>query len=329
MTCWLHRISHEPEVSYRLFEMGYLSLGWRRFIDADIELLRSKFDDFMRERGESSRSRFCLRNFLAIKPGDTIVVPLPDGRFSVVRALSDAFQARAGLLPDGFGFETAEGVRVTAASDGLRSAAKRYDIGFLLRFERLREPIPRSFAHADLISRMKMFQTNADISDCAVHIEAALSAKAPVDLHEKLAGIAAKALLDSLSEHATPDALERVVAAYMKKKGADSVVIPPKNEPGKTGLADCDVRAVFEPLRLVFFIQVKRHTGETDSHAVRQIAEYTEARSGGDGFTYIPWVISTAKFDARAELEAYEHGVRLIDGEEISRMLLDCGISGI
>lgn len=124
--------------------MGFLSLGWREFIDADMELLRGHFNDFMREHGESSRSRFCLRNFLAIKAGDTIVVPLPDGKFSVVRALSDAFQARAGILTDGFGFETADGVRVTAASDGLKSAENRYDIGFLMRFERRREPIPRT-----------------------------------------------------------------------------------------------------------------------------------------------------------------------------------------
>ena len=146
-----------------------------------------------------------------------------------------------------------------------------------------------------------MFQANADIPDCLEHIEAALGANAPVDLHEKHAGTAVKALFDSLSEHA---ALERIAAAYMKK-GADSIVIPPKNKPGKTGCADCDVRAVFEPLRLVFFIQVKHHIGETDSRAVRRIAEYTEARAGGDGFTYIPWVISTAKFDVQAELEAH------------------------
>lgn len=126
---------------------------------------------------------------------------------------------------------------------------------------------------------MKMFQANADIPDCLEHIEAVLSANAPVDLHENLAGIAAKSLLDSLSEHATPNALERVVAAYMKKKGADSVVISSKNKPGKTGCADCDVRADKS-------LNIPR-------------------RAGGDGFTYIPWVISTAKFDAQAELEAH------------------------
>ena len=33
---WLHRISHEWEVSYALFDMGYLSIGWSAYINSDI-----------------------------------------------------------------------------------------------------------------------------------------------------------------------------------------------------------------------------------------------------------------------------------------------------
>lgn len=47
--------------------MGFLSLGWGEYIDADIELLRGHFNDFMRKRCESPRSGFCLRNFVEIR----------------------------------------------------------------------------------------------------------------------------------------------------------------------------------------------------------------------------------------------------------------------
>ena len=33
---WLHRISHEREVSYDLLEKGYLTIGWSNFIGTDI-----------------------------------------------------------------------------------------------------------------------------------------------------------------------------------------------------------------------------------------------------------------------------------------------------
>ena len=33
---WLHRISHEWETSYALFDMGYLTLGWSLYADTNI-----------------------------------------------------------------------------------------------------------------------------------------------------------------------------------------------------------------------------------------------------------------------------------------------------
>ncbi|MDO4837434.1 MAG: hypothetical protein Q4B32_03460, partial [Clostridia bacterium] len=49
-----------------------------------------------------------------------------------------------------------------------------------------------------------------------------------------------------------------------------------------------------------------------------------------DGYTAIPWVISSGTgFSKEAVALAQEKGVRLIDGPEFARMLVDVGIVNI
>ena len=49
-----------------------------------------------------------------------------------------------------------------------------------------------------------------------------------------------------------------------------------------------------------------------------------------DGYTAIPWVISSGTgFSEEAVALAQEKGVRLIDGAEFARMLVDVGIVNI
>lgn len=79
-----------------------------------------------------------------------------------------------------------------------------------------------------------------------------------------------------------------------------------------------------------FYIQVKKHEGETDSWAVQQISEYKKQKQNEDGdYTYLSWVISTASFNETAVQNAKESGVRLIGGNDFIRMLIDCGLGGI
>ena len=84
-------------------------------------------------------------------------------------------------------------------------------------------------------------------------------------------------------------------------------------------------------LMTTFYIQVKMHEGETSGWGVEQISKYYEQHGRCmDGYTAIPWVISSGTgFSEEAVALAQEKGVRLIDGAEFARMLVDVGIVNI
>lgn len=333
---WMHRISHEWEVSYTLFNMGYLSIGWRCFAGSDLlqqiqDNGEQGFHAFMADRGETRRSRWGLWRFSQFAPGDRIVVPLSDKAFSVVEVIEPAFPVSA---LSGIVLTTENREPADVREDGIynRATGCCYDIGFLVKVKRLRNDIKRSFADAKLVSRMKLRQTNACITELADSVEAALQAKAPVSIHAALAEAAAEEMKKVIMEHVTPDQLEHLVYWYMKKKGASHVQTPAKNESGKENGADADVIAKFDDFRIIFYIQVKKHASETETGewAVQQISEYKRQKQNeDDDYTYIPWVISTASFSDTAFQNAKENGVRLIDGNDFIRMLMDCGLDGI
>jgi len=112
----------------------------------------------------------------------------------------------------------------------------------------------------------------------------------------------------------------------MQKQGASRAWRPAKNEAGKTEGADADVIAEFDDLGVIFYIQVKKHQGETGDWAVRQIAEYRAQKGRKEDYTYIHWVVSTADFSWEAVQAAKAKGVRLIGGQELARMLLNVGL---
>lgn len=332
---WLHRISHEWEVSYSLLEKGYLSIGWRRFLHSDILAWIAAdgehgFNTFMARQQETGRSRWNLWYFCQFRPGDRVVVPLFDHEFTIVEVTGTAFPVDALC---GSSLLTQKNDPAEINRQGIRNTAtgKIYDIGFLVKVKALRpHPIKRSFADARLSSKMKLRQTNAEITSIAGSIEAALSAEAPASLHAALLDASLERFQNVIQQNVTPDGLERLVCWYMKKKGASSAWIPAKNERDKKNGADADVIAEFEALRVIFYIQVKKHQGQTSGWAVHQVAEYaSQKQDDANDYTYIPWVISTAEFDADAVQDAKTKGVRLIGGGDFMKMLLDCGIDSI
>lgn len=333
---WLHRISYEWELSYPLLEKGYLSYGWNCYVKTKLLEETAKngwtyFAKFMENNNNSSRSRYSLWRFLNFKKGDIVLVPLFGGNFCIcqidgdvteVTKLGEAFseittetKGKALLTPEGY--ICAETERV-------------YDVGYVVPIKKITEKIPRSFADAKLISRMKIRPTNADINDLAASVDMAMKATTPVNVYDKIVQATIAPLSNVFEEYVTPDNLEHIVKNYMMKKGADRVWIPAKNEKNKENGADADVVAEFYDLRLVFFIQVKKHVGNTDDWAVKQIAEYCEQRQEtSNEYTYIPWAISTAEFSKDAVRLAEEKGVRLIGGRELIEMLINSGISNI
>ena len=87
---WLHRISYEWDVSRKLLDEGYLSIGWARVANSGIQNVStdgSDMKDFnsLLEKYDyrPDRSRWSLWRFCRFQKGDRVVVPLfPVSRIS-------------------------------------------------------------------------------------------------------------------------------------------------------------------------------------------------------------------------------------------------------
>ena len=324
---WLHRISHEWEASYPLLDAGYLSIGWSGLRNAENLQSENDFRKATDELDYGSRSRWSLWKFLHFQNGDWVVVPLFDKKFVIVEVTGRPQPIRC------FAHDLTSNEKMTVGEDGLyRNDHSLYDIGFLVPVRPVSERLPRSYATNDLVSRMKLRQTTADISDLAESVEDAQKAEGPVTLHDPLTELVTEKAREIIDRRITPDNLERLLCWYMEKKGASRVHIPAKNESGKENGAYADVIAEFDDLGIIFYIQAKKHTvdSETDSWAVTQISEYKKQKEDEDsGYTYIPWVVTTGRFSEDTQAAAKEVKVRLVDGNDLIQMFLDCGIADI
>lgn len=333
---WLHRISHEWELSYSLLEKGYLSIGWNYYSKNPevLSLARENdsnlFDKFMKDNDTTSRSRWNLWRFARFQKGDIIVVPLFDKKFSIYEVEEVAIPIQQIKLNE---VETKNGKMAVLKDEGYYVDNELIDLGFVVKVEKIFSEKPRSWADPKLIARMKIRQANAELIGFENEINNAIKAKEPASLYGKLISNLNDSVTETLSQVITPCKLELLIQWYMYKKGASYVYIPSKNEKGKENGADADVIAHFEDLGIIYYIQAKNHKKdtETSSWAVTQIKEYYEQkRDLSDEFTYIPWVISSSnKFSEDAINEAKSKGVRLIDKDEFIKMLLNVGIEDI
>lgn len=339
---WLHRISASYDVSYSLLMKGYITLGWSLFADTDIlkaarETTTKRFEIICEDKGCSkTRARWSMWYFAQFSEGDIIVVPTARGKFSICRIIEQAksissFQHEIG------NFTSDLGKQVSWDNGRLSCESQIVDVGFAAKVEFLQKEIYRSeYADAALTARMKMRQTNGEITnrDLCISVDNAAALEKPIRFYDA-ARECAKALLKPIKK-LRPDQFEKLVQAYMKRIGADDVYIPAKNEHGKSGDADADVVAVFNALKLAVLIQVKHHEGITDKYALKQIYEYVNQLKDPNSelnydydeeYQILPWVLSSAaEYDEDAKSYAKENSIRLINGIEFAEMLLDVGI---
>ena len=91
--------------------------------------------------------------------------------------------------------------------------------------------------------------------------------------------------------------------------------------------------ATFEKLKTIIYVQVKHHVGTSDSKAVKQVSEYLNQKSkleNDSDYSCLAWVISSAEeFSEEAKFKANVENVRLINGFEFRKMLIDVGIGGM
>ena len=340
---WLHRISTEHTVSHKLLTNGYLTLGWSQFsktgiLDASREDTTAHFNEICKSQEcDTIRSRWSMWYFAQFSKDDIVVVPTARGNFSICKVLEPAkpigsFQEEIKEFTDD------SGKLISWKNNMLVRGSEDIDLGFAIKVEIIRIDISRSqFADGALTARMKMRQTNGEITnrELCESVDRASKLEMPINFYDE-AIKSAEALLDPINK-LKPDQFERLILAYMKKIGADDAYIPAKNEHGKTGIADADVVAVFNALKIAVLIQVKHHQGKTDQYAIKQITDYAQQLKDTDSelhydydedYQIIPWVITSADgFDDSAIKMAKEKEVRLIAVTEFTQMLIDVGMS--
>ena len=341
---WLHRISNEWEVSYTLLEKGYISYGWSDFAHNEEILEAARKDDereferiYSTKEKTKYRSRWNLWYFAQFKKDDLVLVPLFDGNFSIYEVVTPAVSIKH--LESEIGeFDDKNEQPIVWDNGLLKRQNKTIDIGFVIKVRKIRLELDRKeYADNALTSRMKMRQSNGDISDLAYNVDSVIKLEGPINFYENALEDGAKSLLNRINSDLDDRKMEKLVKEYMNKIGANNTYIPPKNEIGKKDYADADVVAIFDTLRIAVLIQVKCHQGITSSWAVEQIMKYKEQLEDKSSdltheleyeSTNIMWVISSGEdFDEKAKLLAKENNVRLINGIEFARMIINAGLS--
>lgn len=309
MKYWLHRISYKGHISYPLLEKDNLiTIGWSEFsnqqmLDIITRKDSSAFSNMIQsEWGNCPRSRWSLWTFVGdMSIGDAVIVPRPC-EFRVYKVVSHAEFCSSDLAAN--------------------------DLGWQRKVESITKWLSRSkYADAPLTSRMKYRGTTTEITDLRESIERAVSNK-PLSIYSDMVDSTLPAWTKLMKQYNNPNKFERLIAWYFKRAGADEITIPAKNTADKVG--DCDVEAVFEPIRTIVGVQVKRHDGITDAYSVSQISEYSDAAdTRGDDVDYIRvrWVVSTANaFTVEAKLKAKENNVLLLNCADFVQLLILMGI---
>jgi len=320
---WLHRISHHSEVSYPLLledgHENFLSIGWKdvakkfpNIRDNEDPNLDKLCKEMVKETYNITSNKFkswkSLYNFICFKKNDYIVVPTRDKDFVVCEVLED---------------------KTYIFSEIKYNIGDTVDLGFFKKVKVLPGFIPRNgFADKKLTARMKIRQTNASIDDIKDSVKEAIERfkeKKPISLYGELSEEFLEQTIKKIHKLSNPDNFEKLIESYFKHIGASVVDIPSKNSPNKSG--DADIIATFDTLKLIICVQAKLHEGESDSWAIDQIFDYSLSKEDMDGYSRILWVIDACeKFNIQAINEAAKKKVRLIDGKEFAKMLLDVGL---
>ncbi len=343
MNTWLHRISHGYEVAKPLLDQNYLTIGFSDYVKVFLtyggnkKTVQDRFDfDIESIYGSNFRPRHNLKKFLfEFEVGDQVVVPLW-GAFSVFKIVETA-KSLTSLPKEMLNKMTAN---VFIDDEGLLSIKRNdsdiaeIDLGFMIRVEPIKLNIPRDgYCSAALISRMKIRQATANISDLEVDVLDAINRAYTgnqIDFHLEAIQAIRDDLIRTILDKLNDRDFEKLVQWYMKKIGATETVIPAKNEPGKYDGADADVIATFELLKCIIYVQVKHHDGSTSDWAVKQIVRYLKQKDvPDDAYMRLTWVVTSAEFSEVAKNEAQINGVRLIDRHEFAEMLIDVGLDGI
>lgn len=193
------------------------------------------------------------------------------------------------------------------------------------------KPILRENCSAGLISRLKYQGTCVGVTDLIDEVEIALenaikglTPSFKNQLNEKLIQ-ETQALLNSEKAILDDKKFELLVKQLMLGLGAKTSIIPSKSR-YENSKADVDIISDFVHLGLQVYIQVKKHKTETDEYAVEQLIEAMSIDNPDGSKPIFGWVVTSAKFNDKAEKLADENGIRVINGIDLAEMIVNVGL---
>ena len=314
-----------------------MTIGWSDFSDdsfvTDVQTRgESAIDEIMlKENWGLPRNRWNLCRFIKdMQKGDIVVVPTWS-EFSIFEIADNEVLSNDSI--DLNIYQDWNGNPASKHEDGYiyNADGKTIDLGFYRKVTPILINIPREgYADQEFYSRMKIRQTNADITDLKDSIEYAIKAyseKKPINLKEQIIEETAPKLLALIEKLTNDIKFENLVEWYLKSLGA-KVYTPSKNE-SQTEDGDANKVGYFDNIKTAIMVQVKKHEGTTNDWAVQQIKAFKANHNYGDYHTQM-WVISSCQqFSEAAMIEAEAAGVRLINGMEFAKMILDAGLEGL
>ncbi|MGP1410235.1 MAG: restriction endonuclease [Peptoanaerobacter stomatis] len=327
---YLHRISHEYDISYRLIQNGYLSIGWSKFTDISNKLLGSSDDEFdllMKEVNQKGGSKSSLKRFKNFNIGDIILVPFLDKELGIyevestpmpISSLKNIIDEK--ILDENIIFENEKLYNT--------QTAKYIDLGFVVKVKKICRK-RRNLIDGKLSKFMTIPSTNINITQVNESINNLINDKNIVSLKNSITEKISADVKDTILKNIhSSDEFERLVARYLSKKGASYVYILDKES--CTQGDDADIIATFEDLKVVFYVQVRYTKSQTNDFVINQIMKYKEQKEAiNDEYTYIPWIISSGTYSQKAKTAAQDNDIRLIDMDEFAGMFIDCGFDEI
>ena len=249
-----------------------------------------------------------------MKNGDWVVVPFWGGVFYLAEIAGEAF------------YDSSE------AAYKADSCHRRP-----VRWLNNKQPIPRHFAKAKLVSRMKTQQTSAEAGDLIDDIYDALLLAGNTQKGTSSEELFASSLRKKISEAVlgeihegfmTPQKMEKLVMKVLRAVGASTArQIPTSIDKGVDIIASFPIGPVAQ---VDVGFQVKCHTGETSNELLDQLKTGLEKENLTQG-----WFVTAGVFSDNAQeylekkLEGSGIQISLVDGAQLAAMIIDSGLENI
>ena len=309
------------EVLRRVENESLLCQGWGGGEQGSLSLEQEDYAERCRERYELSSTRIPtnLSRIRDFRDGDVLVVPhLPEnGTVSVHVVDGDFPDCYAYLASDSWHLNNQIKVRASYGLDGQISIYNSLLAPWYGKLQWMRLPI------------LPMEEYGGIFAELIDHLVASPAATYPPSeineyfeaLTQRLLGVLKEDLI-KISPSVSAISFEKVCEYLLTEVGYSIVA---RNQYDREG-GDIDLRCVrersslspFESGQVTLFVQVKKHTGTSDAHAVEQLLRMMKREPGADGC-----VMTLAEnYTTEAAALAKKEGILLLNGESTRRLLL-------